>query len=164
MFERFARDSRQAVVRAVEEARRLGAERVEPEHLLLALATGDAGPADHAARALAEAGLDAARIERAIEQDLVAALDVVGVPATVVESTPVLPGAPNPAFSVPVKEALERALRAAVGRGDRRMGTEHLLLGLLDPPAVAVARVLAVLDVEPERLAALVQVEMATGR
>ena len=161
MFERFARDSRQAVVRAVEEARRLGAERVEPEHLLLALATGDAGPA---ARALAEAGLDAARIERAIEQDLVAALDVVGVPATVVESTPVLPGAPNPAFSVPVKEALERALRAAVGRGDRRMGTEHLLLGLLDPPAVAVARVLAVLDVEPERLAALVQVEMATGR
>ena len=109
-------------------------------------------------------GLDAARIERAIEQDLVAALDVVGVPATVVESTPVLPGAPNPSFSVPVKEALERALRAAVGRGDRRMGTEHLLLGLLDPPAVAVARVLAVLDVEPERLAALVQVEMATGR
>jgi hypothetical protein len=51
-----------------------------------------------------------------------------------------------------------------VRRGHRRIGTEHLLLGLLVPPAVGVRRVLARLDVEPERLAALVQVEMASGR
>ena len=161
MFERFARESRQAVVRAIEEARRLGAEQVEPEHLLLALAAGDVGPA---ARAFAEAGLDAGQIERAIEQDLVAALAVVGVPAAVVESTPVYPGAPNPGLSTPVKETLERALRAAVSCGERRMGTEHLLLGLLGPPPVSVRRVLAALDVEPARLAALVRVEMAAGR
>ncbi len=161
MFERFARESRLAVVRAVDAARRLGAEQVEPEHLLLALAAGHAEPA---ARALAESGVDPASIEHAIEQDLVAALGVVGVPASVVQATPVYPGAPNPRFSAPVKEALERALRAAVKRGDRRMGTEHLLLGLLDPPAVGMRRLLATLDVEPERLAALVQVEMAAGR
>lgn len=161
MFERFARESRQAVVRAVADARRLGADQVEPEHLLLALAEGDT---DAAARALSEAGLDADRIERAIEQDLVAALAVVGVPAAVVEATPVYPGAPKPSLSVPVKEALERALRAAVRRGERHMGTEHLLLGLLEPPPVSVRRVLAALDVEPARLAALVQVEVAAGR
>ncbi len=161
MFERFAKESRQAVVRAVEDARRLGADEVGAEHLLLALTSGGVDPA---ARALAEAGLDAERIERAIEQDLVAALAAVGVPAAVVESTPAYPGSPKPALSVAVKEALERALRAAISRGDRRLGTEHVLLGLLDPPAVSVKRVLAVLGVEPERLAALVQVEMAAGR
>ena len=75
-----------------------------------------------------------------------------------------LPRADRPHFSQPVKDALERALREAVTRGERRLGTEHLLLGLLDPAAVSVRRVLARLDLEPARLAALVQVEMAAGR
>jgi ATP-dependent Clp protease ATP-binding subunit ClpA len=161
MFERFARESRHVIVRAVADARRLGSDQVEPEHLLLALAEGATDPA---ARALAEVGLDAERIERAIEQDLVTSLALVGVPAAVVEATPVYPGAPKPSLSIPVKAALERALRAAVRRGERCMGTEHLLLGLLDPPPVSVRRVLAKLDVEPARLAALVQVEVAAGR
>jgi ATP-dependent Clp protease ATP-binding subunit ClpA len=161
MLERFAREAREAVVRAIGTARRLGAEQIEPEHLLLALADGHADPA---ARALAELGLDATTIERAIEQDLVAALEGVGVPASVVESTPIYPGAGKPGLSLAAKEALERAVRAAADRGDRRLGTEHLLLGLLDPPAFILGRVLAALDVEPERLTALVQVEMAAGR
>jgi ATP-dependent Clp protease ATP-binding subunit ClpA len=161
MFERFARESRDAVLRAIVTARRLGAEQVEPEHLLLALAAGQTDPA---ARALAELGLDPATIERAIEQDLVAALDVVGVPASVVESTPVYPGAPRPGLSLAAKEALEAAVRAAAARGDRRLGTEHLLLGLLDPPAFALRRLLVTLDVEVARIRALLQVEMAAGR
>jgi len=161
MFERFAREGRQAVEGAVHVARRLGADQVEPEHLLLALALGHG---DLAARALHEAGLDAEQIEYAIEQDLVAALGVVGVPPSVVESTPVYPGSPKPSLSLAVKHALERSSRVAIARGERRMGTEHLLLGLLDPPALIPGRVLAALDVEPERLAALVQVEMAAGR
>ncbi|MEA2220840.1 MAG: hypothetical protein QOJ35_3466 [Solirubrobacteraceae bacterium] len=161
MVERFVPGSRRAVVRAQDHARRLGAEQVEPEHLLLALAGGVAGAAG---RALAEAGLDCDAIEQAIERDLVIALEVVGVPASVVESTPAFPRADNPGFSLPVKRALEHALREAVRRGQRRIGTEHLLLGLLVPPAVSVRRVLARLDVEPERLVALVQVEMASDR
>jgi ATP-dependent Clp protease ATP-binding subunit ClpA len=161
MFERFTHDSRLALARAHEVARRLGAEQVEPEHLLVALASGHGDPA---ARAIAEAGLDADDVEHAIERDLVAALEVVGVPASVVESTPVLPRADMPAFSQPLKDALERALREAVKRGERRLGTEHLLLGLLDPAPVAIRRVLSRLDVEPARLAALVQVEVAAGR
>jgi len=161
MLERFLRDSRGAVVRALDAARRLGAEQVEPEHLLLALAAGHADPA---ARALAEAGLDCAAIERAMELDLVAALDVVGVPASVVESTPILPRTDNPGFSLPMKRVLEQALREAVRRSQRKIGTEHLLLGLLSPPPVGVHRVLARLEVDAERLTALVQVEMASGR
>jgi len=161
VFERFAKESRQAVVRAQDAARRHGVELVEPEHLLLALAEGGEDPA---ARALAEAGLDAGSLERAIEQDLVATLKLVGVPASVVASTPVHPRADNPGFGVLVKQVLERSLRQAVSRGERRLGAEHLLLGLLDPPPASVARLLARLDVEPGRLAALVQVEMAAGR
>jgi ATP-dependent Clp protease ATP-binding subunit ClpA len=161
MLERFAREGREAVVRAIGTARRLGASQIEPEHLLLALASGHADPA---ARALAELGLDAATIEHAIEQDLVAALDVVGVPASVVESTPIYPGAGKPDLSLAAKEALEGAGRAAAARGDRRLGTEHLLLGLLDPPAFGLRRLLVALDVEVARIRSLVQVEMAAGR
>ena len=161
MFERFSSEAKGAVLRALETARRLGAEQVEPEHMLLGLAEGRTDPA---ARALAEAGLDSPQIERAIEEDLVAALDVVGVPASVVASTPVYPGAKHPGIGVAAREALERAVQAAARRGERRLGTEHLLLGLLDAAAPSLRRVLARLDVEPERLAALVQVETAAGR
>jgi ATP-dependent Clp protease ATP-binding subunit ClpA len=166
MFERFAGDSRRAVVRALDVARRQGAAQVEPEHLLLALAAegGEAGSGGAAARALAEAGLNAQAIEDAVEQDLVAALEVVGVPASVVAATPAQPRADNPGFGVASKQVLERSLREAVARGDRRIGTEHLLLGLLDTPAVSIERLLARLDVQPWRLAALVQVEMASRR
>jgi len=52
----------------------------------------------------------------------------------------------------------------AVRRGERRLDRGHVLLGLLNPPAVSVARVLARLDVAPQRLADLVQVEMAARR
>jgi len=188
MFERFAPDSKRAVAAALEIAKRLGAEHVEPEHLLLALAPAGGGPsaegcsggepagsvggmpawlgdgsAGPAARALAEAGLDAAAIEQAIEQDLVAALETVGVPPSVVASTPALPRVDRPGFSAPAKQALEQALQHAVRRGERRLGGEHVLLGLIDPPAVSVGRVLMRLDVEPQRLAELVQVEMAAS-
>jgi ATP-dependent Clp protease ATP-binding subunit ClpA len=161
MFERFAGDARAAVVAALDVAQRSGAEHVEPEHLLLALAEGHATTAS---QAIAEAGLDARAIEDAIEQDLVAALEAVGVPAQVVASTPIHPRADKPGFAVGTKQALEQALAQAVRRGDRRMGSEHVLLGLIDPPAVGVARVLRVLGVPPHRLAELVQVEMAARR
>ncbi|HEY1538505.1 MAG TPA: Clp protease N-terminal domain-containing protein [Solirubrobacteraceae bacterium] len=185
MFERFAPESREAVARAVEAARRAGAERVDPEHLLLALAgcavahAADGHRAPESAgrpvaepprqlgavgRALGEAGIDAAGIEEAIERAFVAALEVVGVPASVVASAPIRPGADDPRFGDATKQALAHALVHAQRRGARRLGTAHLLLGLLDPPAAGVARVLERLDVPPRRLAALVQVELASER
>jgi ATP-dependent Clp protease ATP-binding subunit ClpA len=59
---------------------------------------------------------------------------------------------------------LEHALHEALRRRDRRLGTEHLLLGVLRPPAATVGRLLSRLDVDPDRLAALVQVEAAARR
>ena len=161
MFERFTREAKATVLGALDVAQRSGAEQVEPEHLLLALARGHA---DAAAQAIDNAGIDAAAIEQAIEQDLVAALEVVGVSAAVVAAAPIHPRADRPGFAIATKQALEQALKEAVDRGGRRLRNEHLLLGLLNPPAVSVERLLRMLDIEPKRLADLVQVEMAARR
>jgi ATP-dependent Clp protease ATP-binding subunit ClpA len=161
VLERFTRDSRRVVEVAQSAASRLGAEQVEPEHVLLALAGGFEDPA---ARALAEVGIDAEAIAQAIEDDLVAMLEVVGVPPSVVAATPPQPRHDRPGLSPITKQALERALHEALRRRDRRLGTQHLLLGVLRPPAATVRRVLLRLDVDPERLAALVQVEAAAQR
>lgn len=161
MFERFTRAGRDTVQIASQAASRLGAERVEPEHLLLALACGGPHPA---ALALAEAGLDEEAIATAIEEDLVAMLEIVGVPPSVVASTPAHPRLDRPGLGPPAKHVLERALREAARRRARRLGTEHLLLGLLSPPPATVGRVLERLDVTPLRLIALVQVEAAARR
>ncbi len=160
MFERFTRDAKQVVLAALGAAQRLGAEQVEPEHLLLGLAEGDTP----ASRAIAEAGIDGAAIAAAIEADLVAMLEVVGVPASVVDATPAAPRADRPGFGVHGKSALEQSLREAVARNQRRLGAEHVLLGVLHAPGPTLTRVLARLDVEPARLAALVAVEAAAAR
>jgi ATP-dependent Clp protease ATP-binding subunit ClpA len=160
VFERFTRDARRAVVRAQDVAMDLGAEQVEPEHLLLALAEG----CNPASRAIAEAGLDPATIAATIEADLVAMLEVVGVPPSVLDAAPARPRADRPRLSLQAKSVLERALREAVRGGGRRLGAEHVLLGALRPPGPTLARVLARHEVAPERLAALVQVEVAAGR
>ncbi|MGH2917021.1 MAG: Clp protease N-terminal domain-containing protein, partial [Solirubrobacteraceae bacterium] len=60
--------------------------------------------------------------------------------------------------------ALERSLREAVRSGSRRIGPEHVLLGVLRPPAVSVQRILSRLDVDAERLVALVHIEIASAR
>jgi ATP-dependent Clp protease ATP-binding subunit ClpA len=161
MFERFTRDARRAVVAAQQAAQRLGAEQIEPEHLLLGLAENAGTPAG---RALAEAGIECDAIAAAIEADLVAMLEVVGVPASVVDATPALPRADNPRFGVHAKRALERALREAVRRHHRRLGAEHVLLGMLHAPSPALVRVLGRLGVAPARLVELVELEVAAAR
>jgi len=119
VFERFVRESRRAVTCAQDEARALGAERVEPEHLLLALAGGCGDPA---ACAIGEAGLSREAIAGAIEQDLVATLEVVGVPASVVASVPARPGADRPRLNLAARGA--RAV-AARGPAPRRPQDRH---------------------------------------
>ena len=161
MFERFTHDAKRVVLDSLAAAQRLGAENVEPEHLLLGLAEGSG---TSAARAIAEAGIDADAIAAAIEADLVAMLEVVGVPASVVDAVPAAPRADRPGFGVHGKAALEQALREASRRSERRIGSEHMLLGALHAPSPTLTRVLARLGVEPARLAALVEVEAAASR
>ena len=48
------------------------------------------------------------------------------------------------------KRALERALREALDLGDRHIGVEHVLLGLLDPKGNMAVELLRHLGVDPQ--------------
>jgi Clp amino terminal domain, pathogenicity island component len=53
-------------------------------------------------------------------------------------------------FMPRAKRALERALREAEARGDRHIGVEHVLLGLLDPKSNTAIEMLHLLGADPE--------------
>ncbi|MFF8525910.1 Clp protease N-terminal domain-containing protein [Streptomyces werraensis] len=164
MFERFTKDARDVVKEAVAHGERTGAARVGPEHLLLALLDREGSRASFALTAL---GLDDRRepvreaLERArrrggltqAETDALAGLGI-HVPEIVarVEQTHG-PGAlsAEPArgrwrghrpFDRSAKDVLTGALRAAMARGHRHIGDEHLLLALTARPGLP-AEVLA---------------------
>ena len=79
MLERFVKDVRRVVVRAAEEeAQGLGSGTVEAEHLLLALAADEDGPAG---RLLADSGLGHDALLAALERETERSLAAVGVAA-----------------------------------------------------------------------------------
>jgi ATP-dependent Clp protease ATP-binding subunit ClpA len=147
MFERFTRNARLIVVGAQEVAQRRGAPEVRPVHLLEALASQDdtlamqvlaglGAPGDEVRRVIrglgsqfsdvlddedAEAlrllGIDLDEVIRRIDQDL----NAVG------EASPQR----RRRFARESKKVLELSLREALRLGDRFIGTEHVLLGLL---------------------------------
>ncbi|MFJ8843791.1 Clp protease N-terminal domain-containing protein [Streptomyces cyaneofuscatus] len=165
MFERFTQGARATVKGAVAQAERVGAGSVTEEHLLLALLDQEGSRASFALAALGLSGrrasLDAAFAEARRRGGLTKAdtealagigIDVDAVVGRV-EGThgegaldagrrsrrwwsghrPFTPGA---------KSILEKSLRVALGRGDRFIGEEHLLLALTAAPGT-VADVLA---------------------
>jgi ATP-dependent Clp protease ATP-binding subunit ClpA len=154
MFERFADSARQVVTLAQDEAATLHAGHIGTEHLLVALADEPSGPAGRALRGL---GLDAPRLRegarRPSELDP-EALALLGIDLDEVRrrvEAAFGPGALDrrrPAggripFTPTCKKTLELALRQALSRGDKFIGTQHLLLGLLqaeDEPSVALLR------------------------
>ncbi|NEB86610.1 Clp protease N-terminal domain-containing protein [Streptomyces anulatus] len=166
MFERFTRGARATVKGAVAQAERAAADSVTEEHLLLALLEQEGGRASFAVTALGlhdrRASLDAAFAEARrrggltrADTDALADIGIdIGAIVSRVEGThgegalaagragrrwwrsghrPFTPGA---------KTVLENSLRVALGRGDRFIGEEHLLLALTAKPGV-VADVLA---------------------
>lgn len=142
MFERFTKEARAVVVRAETGAREVGAPAIGPEHLLLAVArTPGEGPAR---RTLAEAGVTADAVAESLEQELVRALEPLGIGAAGVAAAgpPVRRGG-RLRFTSPAKRTLEGAVKAAVARGERRIGAEHVLLGVLDVRSPVVDAVLA---------------------
>jgi ATP-dependent Clp protease ATP-binding subunit ClpA len=121
MFERFTDKARRALVIAQEEARTLEHPFIRPEHLLLGLARGEGV----ASTALNEAGVRYAVIrERFIEA---------------VSPMPNAGRLDKIPFSPQAKKTLELSLREALKLGHNYIGTEHLLLGVLqlgeDPEA-----------------------------
>jgi ATP-dependent Clp protease ATP-binding subunit ClpA len=151
MFERFTKEARGVVLLAQEEATALEADRVGAEHLLLGLAAEQGT----AARVLDPLGLGHAALRAELERsgdgldaDALASIgiDLDEVRRRVEESFG--PGAlgghrkGRRPFSPGAKKALELSLREAIALGDRHIGSEHLLLGVVRDPGEPVAGLL----------------------
>ncbi|MFF1648469.1 Clp protease N-terminal domain-containing protein [Streptomyces sp. NPDC058240] len=162
MFERFTRSAREIVTGAVAHAERTDAASVTEEHLLLALLDRQEGRAAFAAASLgladrrADVAADLVTARRhggltRADTDALAGLgiDVTEIVARVEEAhgegaldRARRRGAGRRPFTRGAKDVLTKSLRIAVGRHDRCIGDEHLLLALTACPGV-VADVLA---------------------
>jgi ATPases with chaperone activity, ATP-binding subunit len=129
MFERFTDSARRVVVLAQEEARGLRHNYIGTEHILLGLIRVEDGVAS---RILGSLG-----VELSPARQLVSELIGLG------ESTP--PG--HVPFTPRAKKVLELSLREALQLGDKHIGTEHILLGLINEGEGIGAQMLARLGV-----------------
>jgi ATP-dependent Clp protease ATP-binding subunit ClpA len=149
VFERFTDPARRVVVLAQEEARTRGDDRIGSEHLLLGVcrATDTHGAALLAARGVTlREVVDDLRAPEVPDRDALASVgvDLDEVRDRVEEAFG--PGAlestraagmrrRRPWGHIPfdrgAKKVLELALREAIRHGDRTIGTEHVLLGML---------------------------------
>jgi ATP-dependent Clp protease ATP-binding subunit ClpA len=151
MLEKFSGEARAAVAAARERAAASAAPAVEPEHLLLALGPGSG---TGAGRVLARLGLDDEGLLEAVRHDAEALLEAVGVRAERPSPDRGRPARSRPRFAPATKRALERSLRVAVERRDRRIGSEHLLLGVARTETARVGRLLAREGITPETITA----------
>ncbi|HST39396.1 MAG TPA: Clp protease N-terminal domain-containing protein [Conexibacter sp.] len=159
MFNRFGRETRTVVHGALEQAAALGSPTIEAEHLLLALA---ADPRSAGGRLLRAEGLDEQRVLAALERENELSLAAGGVAIGDFELPP-RPPAPrrSPRFATSAKRVLERAVKAATARGDRRITSVHVLIGLLRAEVGTVPRALA--GVEVDRIALATRAERLLG-
>jgi ATP-dependent Clp protease ATP-binding subunit ClpA len=161
MFERFTKPARAVVASAHEESAALGGDRIAAEHLLVALAGTDGGAASGA---LAGLGLTAAvlrddvRATGGLDADALASIgiDLEAVRRRVEDHFG--PGAlgrgrgGRKPFTRAAKKALELSLREALARGDRSIGPEHILLGVVRDPGDGVAALLRRRGRTPEEI------------
>lgn len=179
MFERFTESARAVVVGAQEEARGLGHDYIGCEHLLIAVAAAPDGPARTALRstgvtpeslrsavqevsergpdavALATIGIDLDEVRRRVERAFgPGALDARrrGGRRRLGPRRDCGGRAGSIPFTPRSKRALEQSLRAAVAQGDRHIGSEHILLGILEAREGTAELALARLGVTPDRL------------
>jgi ATP-dependent Clp protease ATP-binding subunit ClpA len=152
---RFARESRRCVAAAVEEARMLGHDSVGDEDLLLGILSADEGIA---AEALSSLGVTLEGAREESERMLSDALSSIGISLEEVRREAgdafdmSIPGDRRIPFSPRAKKVLELALREAMRLGDRHIGTEHVLLGILGNEDWTAVRMLGRLGVSPEAL------------
>jgi hypothetical protein len=116
-FSRFTPRARNVVIRAQEHARATGSPEIRPEHLVLGLLEQ---PESIGARALSAQGADPERVRAAVRSRL---------PAPVATLPALIP------FDAACRRALEDTFTQALRLGHNYVGTEHLLLALLDDEA-----------------------------
>jgi ATP-dependent Clp protease ATP-binding subunit ClpA len=134
MFKRFTKRARMSVVLAQEEARHFNHNYIGTEHLLLGLLRQDEGIA---AQALASLNVTLGEARGQLES-------IVGYGE---EGT----GAKAP-FTPRSRKVLELALREALQLGHNYIGTEHILLGLVEESEGVAARILLNLGVEADEV------------
>jgi len=147
MFQRFAADARRVATEANSVAAGLGSPTVEAEHLLVSLAAGN----DRAGHALREAGLDPPEVREAIRRDFERVLGRVGVGTSGLD-LPARCRRTKPRWGASAKQGLAGAYEEAKRRGDRTVGREHILLGLLRAEHGAVPRILEAEGIERDEL------------
>ena len=134
MFERFTERARQVVVLAQDEARALKHNYIGTEHLLLGLLREEEGLA---ARVLES-------LDITVEETRAQVARIVGEGDEV--TTGQIPFTPR------AKKVLEVSLREALSPGHNYIGTEHVLLGLVQVDGGVAARILLDFDVDPEKV------------
>jgi ATP-dependent Clp protease ATP-binding subunit ClpA len=147
MFERFVRDARYTALQATSVAAGLGSSTVEAEHLLISIASGNS----RAAYALRDVGLEPEELREALQRDFERVLGNVGIDASGID-LPANCRRTKPSWGTSAKQGLERALAEAKRRGDRKVGCEHLLRGLLSAEHGAVPRILAAEGIDRDEL------------
>ncbi|GAA5168439.1 Clp protease N-terminal domain-containing protein [Pseudonocardia eucalypti] len=113
-FSRFTPRARKVVVAAQEEARKAGNSEIGPAHLILGLLTEPAGLAAKAITA------------QSVSLDAVRKRVAGALPAASVDLPALIP------FDAPARKALELTFREALRLGHNYIGTEHILLALLE--------------------------------
>ncbi|MCC9196721.1 Clp protease N-terminal domain-containing protein [Arthrobacter sp. zg-Y820] len=172
MFERFSPAARAAVIGAQEQARQLGDHEITADHLLLGILDGGDNPA---ARALHRLGIghDAvAQRAQGLGAADAQALEAIGVDLEAIRTSAEAsfgPGALDQPrhrrsgllgrrsgghipFTASAKAVLEQSLRQAIALGDKVIGAEHLLLGMVAGDNDQAARTLRALGAEPARV------------
>ena len=173
MFERFSGTGRAVVTEAQEQARLLGDSEITADHLLLAVLRGGDNPA---VRVLNRLGIDrdaVARRTQALGGADAQALEAIGVDLDAVRERAEAsfgPGALDQPlrrrgllksrsgghipFTASAKGVLTQSLREALALGDKAIGPEHLLLGLLAGNNGTVGHTLRGLGSDPDRVRA----------
>jgi ATP-dependent Clp protease ATP-binding subunit ClpA len=141
---RFTKDARTFVlIRAREEALGRGEDVIEAEHLMLAVA-------DHPD--LRDLGLDRERLVAALAEEEQRSLAVVGVSAGEFDLSCTARRPRKAKLATSSKLALHRAVKLAVGRGERRVSAQHLLWGVLVAEHGRVPRALQMAGVDVDGL------------
>ncbi|MEA2135237.1 MAG: hypothetical protein QOC68_3146 [Solirubrobacteraceae bacterium] len=147
MFQRFVRDARRVALEASSVAAGLGSPSVEAEHLLVSLASTP-HPAGAALRAV---GLEPQEARDAIQRDFERVLGRVGIDTSGID-LPANCRRTKPNWGTSAKQALERAVAEAKRRGDKHIGCEHILLGLLRAEHGTVPRLLAAEGIDRDEI------------
>jgi hypothetical protein len=146
-FARFTPRARHAVTAVEEEARALRHNQIMPGHLALGLLHE---PEGLAARALGELGVTPEAAREALVTALVAALPAAGPAGSAEPAEPA-----GPADKIPLapraRKVLELTLREALLLGHNYIGTEHLLLAVLDDEESSGGGALTGLGISRER-------------